>query len=221
MTCISISLHDVSSCCQRFARHFSRHLPNDGVECHGSFELEHVTAIFERKRLRPGRRGEEPLCMIPMRCDLVESAGEDCNRAPDCGDDVSRVDGKYSRDEGSEHAPQVPAVEQTNIRHFQPPCVHLISNRIKRQPCLAIELHRFFQIAHSSDRQVSRDLPKPSAFLTSAPSCCPSGRSRFAEALFRCRASVANSEPSPLICDEDPLRSYEQCCRRAEGLRAS
>src|SRR5260221_10049422 len=113
---------------------------------------------------------------------------------------VGRGNHGYSRDEGSEHAPQVPAVEQTNIRHFQPPCVHLISNRIKRQPCLAIELHRFFQIAHSSDRQVSRDLPKPSAFLTSAPSCCPSGRSRFAEALFRCRASVANSEPSPSTC---------------------
>jgi len=32
--------------------------------------------------------------MIPMRRDLVEGAGEYCNWAPDCGDDVGRVDGK-------------------------------------------------------------------------------------------------------------------------------
>ena len=32
--------------------------------------------------------------MIPVRRDLVESAGEYCDLAPDCGDDVGRVDGE-------------------------------------------------------------------------------------------------------------------------------
>jgi hypothetical protein len=93
MTCISISLHHVPGY-RRFAAHFSRHLPNDRVEFHRSFELEKVTAIFERKRLRPGCRSEEPFRVIPMRRDLIEVAEEYCNWAPDRGDDVGRVDGK-------------------------------------------------------------------------------------------------------------------------------
>jgi hypothetical protein len=72
MTCISISPHHVSGY-RHFALHVSGHLPDDGVEFRRSFELEKVTAICERNRLRPGCFREEPFGVIPIWCDLVES----------------------------------------------------------------------------------------------------------------------------------------------------